>query len=124
VRTAMLTARSLCRVYQGDVSEVARVRRDLAAYLAGIPQADDCILIGSELAANSIVHSGSRMIVIRCEIFPGYIWLEVQDAGADWHPRLPDPDRPHGCDLVELLSEDWGTERTARDRITWARVAR
>ena len=123
MRAAMLTARSLCRVYRGDASEVARVRRDLAGYLHGIPQADDVILIGSELAANAIVHSGSKMFVMRCEIFASYIWVEAQDSGADWHPRMPDG-RPHGTDLVELLSEDWGTERTERDRITWARVAR
>src|SRR5262245_35201039 len=123
VRTAAMKARSLCRVYRGNPSEVARVRRDLAAYLHGIPQSDDCILIGSELAANSVVHSGSKMFVIRCEIFPSYIWVEAQDSGADWHPRKPD-DRPHGTDLIELLSQEWGSERSTRDRITWARVGR
>ena len=124
MRTAMLTARSLCRVYRGEAAEVARVRRDLGMYLHGLPQADDVILIGSELAANSIVHSGSKMIVIRCEIFASYVWMESQDSGADWHPRMPD-DRPHGTNLVELLAEDWGSERSTRgDRVTWARVAR
>ena len=120
----MLTTRSLTRVYRGDPGEVARVRRDLAAYLRGIPQADDCILIASELAANSVVHSGSRMFIVRCEIFPSYIWIEAQDSGADWHARKPG-DRPHGTDLIELLAEDWGSERGSRgDRITWARIAR
>jgi anti-sigma regulatory factor (Ser/Thr protein kinase) len=123
VRAAMLTGQSLTRVYRGEPGEVARVRRDLAAYLRGIPQADDCILIGSELAANSVVHSGSRMFIVRCQIFPGYIWIEAQDGGADWNPRQPD-DRPHGTDLVELLAEEWGSERTSKDRVTWARVAR
>jgi hypothetical protein len=123
VRAAMLTTRSLTRVYRGDPGEVARVRRDLAAYLHGIPQADDVILIGSELAANSVVHSGSKMFVMRCEIFGSYIWIESQDSGSDWHPRQPD-DRPHGTDLIALLAEDWGSERSDRDRITWARVAR
>jgi serine/threonine-protein kinase RsbW len=120
----MLTARSLCRVYRADPGEVARVRRDLAAYLGSIPQADDAILIASELAANSSVHSGSNMFVMRCEIFPTYVWVESQDSGAAWNPRQPD-DRPHGTDLIELLSEEWGTERGTRgDRITWARVVR
>jgi anti-sigma regulatory factor (Ser/Thr protein kinase) len=125
MRTAMLTARSLTRVYRAEPGEVARVRRDLAAYLHGIAQADDVILIGSELATNSIVYSDSAMIIMRCEIFSSYIWVEAQDAGADWHPRQPD-DRPHGCDLIELLAgpDNWGTERTDRDRVTWARVAR
>ena len=63
------------------------------------------------------------MFIVRCEIFAGYVWIEAQDSGADWHPRLPD-DRPHGTDLLTLLSEEWGTERTDRDRITWARIAR
>jgi anti-sigma regulatory factor (Ser/Thr protein kinase) len=120
----MLTARSLCRVYRGDPGEVARVRRDLAVYLGSIPQADDAILIVSELAANSVVHGASQMFVVRCEIFSTYVWIESQDSGTDWNPRQPD-DRPHGTDLIELLAEEWGTERSTRgDRITWARVAR
>jgi anti-sigma regulatory factor (Ser/Thr protein kinase) len=85
----MLTGQALTRVYRGDPGEVARVRRDLTALLHGIPQADDVILIGSELAANSVVHSGSRMFIIRCEIFASYVWIESQDSGADWHPRTP-----------------------------------
>jgi len=124
VRTAMMTARSLSRVYRGKPGEVARVRRDLAAYLGSIPQTDDVILIASELAANSVVHSDSKMFVMRCEIFASYIWVEAQDSGSDWHPRVPD-DRPHGTDLIELLAEEWGTEVSTRgDRVTWARVAR
>jgi serine/threonine-protein kinase RsbW len=122
VRTAMLTARSLCRVYRGNPGEVARVRRDLGAYLGGIPQADDTILVASELAANAVVHSDSKMFVVRCEVYTTYVWVEVQDSGAEWHPRLPD-DRPHGTDLIELLAEEWGSERSDRgDRITWARI--
>jgi serine/threonine-protein kinase RsbW len=124
VRTAMMTARSLTRVYRAEPGEVARVRRDLAAYLGSLPQADDAVLIASELAANAVVHSGSKMFVVRCEIFPAYVWVEAQDSGSDWHPRVPD-DRPHGTDLIELLAEEWRTERgTKGDRITWARVAR
>ncbi len=123
MRTEMLTARSLCRVYRGDPGEVARVRRDLGAYLRGIAQADDVILVASELAANCVVHSGSKMFVMRCEIFATYIWVESQDSGSEWNPRQPD-DRPHGTDLIELLSEEWGTERGGGgDRVTWARVA-
>jgi serine/threonine-protein kinase RsbW len=123
VRPATMTTRPLVRVYRGEPEQVARVRRDVAGYLHGMPQADEVVLIASELAANSIIHGGSAMIVIRCEIFVGYIWIESRDAGADWHPRQPD-DRPHGTDLIELLAEDWGTDRTGRDRVTWARVAR
>jgi serine/threonine-protein kinase RsbW len=123
MRTAMM-AGSLTRVYKGEPGEVARVRRDLAGYLGSIPQADDCVLIASELAANSVVHSGSKMFVIRAEIFATYVWIESEDSGADWHPRLPD-DRPHGTDLIELLADEWGSERSTRgDRITWARIAR
>lgn len=123
MRTATTTG-GITRVYRADPGEVAGVRRDLAAYLGGIPPADDVILIASELAANSVVHSGSKMFVIRCEIFSSYVWVESQDSGADWHPHRPD-DRPHGTDLIELLAEEWGSERTTEgDRVTWARVAR
>ena len=91
---------------------------------AASPRPTTLILIASELAANSVVHSASKMFVMRCEIFSAYVWIESQDSGADWKPRQPD-DRPHGTDLIELLAAEWGTERSTQgDRITWARVAR
>ena len=122
--TAMMTARSLCRVYRGELAEVARVRRDLAVCLRGVPRADDVVLAASELAANCVVHARSRMFIIRCEIFPGaYVRVEAQDAGADWQERPPG-DRPHGMDLIQALAVEWGTGRIiGGDRVTWARLA-
>jgi hypothetical protein len=41
------------RTFHGHTSQVAQVRRDIAAYLDGCPAADDAILIVSEIAANA-----------------------------------------------------------------------
>jgi hypothetical protein len=51
------------------------------------------------------------MFVVRCEIFSTYVWIESQDSGAHWNLRQPD-DRPHGTDLIELLADERGTERS------------
>jgi serine/threonine-protein kinase RsbW len=126
VHTAVATAR-YSQIYRGHAIQVARVRRDLAAFLGSCPVADDVILVASELASNSILHSRSRagFFTLTCEIYPGYCWIEVEDAGGPWRTRAPDPERPHGLAIVEALAGgpgEWGSEVTgAGDRVTWAR---
>jgi hypothetical protein len=114
------------RTFHGRPDQVAQVRRDIAAHLAGQPAADDAVLIASELAANALTHSASagEFFTIRCEVYPGYVWVEAEDLGGPWHCRTPD-DRPHGLDIIEALTgpDGWGTETTSDgDRITWARL--
>lgn len=82
----------------------------------------DC---GEELATNAIRHSASNehFFQVRCEVFPDYVWVEVQDLGGVWHCRQRDG-RPHGLDIVAVLvGDNWGVETTSDgDRIVWARV--
>jgi two-component sensor histidine kinase len=98
----------------------------VASYLAGCPAADDAVLTTSELAANSVVHSasGGEFFTVRCQAYPDYVWVEVEDLGGPWRARQPDG-RPHGLDLVNALAgpDNWGTETTSDgDRIVWARL--
>ena len=121
------TVAKFCQVYPGNAGQVAKVRHDLAAFLGTCPVSDDVILCASELASNSVLHSHSRlgMFTVRCDLYPDYAWLEVQDAGGPWRTRLPDPDRPHGLQVVEALTgpDDWGTELSGEhDRVTWCRL--
>jgi serine/threonine-protein kinase RsbW len=114
------------RTFHGHASQVAEVRRDIAAYLDGCPAADDAILIVSEIVSNAIVHSGSNgeSFTVRSETFRDYIWIECEDRGGPWHCAQPD-DRPHGLDIIEALAgpDNWGTEATGnRGRIVWARL--
>jgi hypothetical protein len=112
--------------FHGQADQVGRVRRDIARHLAGCPAADDAVLIASELAANSVMHSASagEFFTVRCETHPGYIWIEVEDLGGPWQPTQPDG-RPHGLDIITALAgpDNWGADTTSDgDRIVWARL--
>ena len=114
------------RTFHGRADQVGQVRRDMARHLAGCPAADDAVLIASELAANSVLHSASagEFFTVRCDAHPGYIWIEVEDLGGPWQLRQPD-DRPHGLDLIGALAGPghWGADTTSDgDRIVWVRL--
>jgi hypothetical protein len=114
------------RTFPGHASQVAQVRRDIAAYLDGCPAADDAIVIVSEIVTNAIVHSHSNgeSFTVRSEIFRDYVWIECEDLGGPWQCGRPD-DRPHGLDIIGALAGpgNWGTETTSsRGRIVWARL--
>jgi serine/threonine-protein kinase RsbW len=112
--------------YHGRADQVRRVRAAVAAHLGDCPVTDDAILIVSELVTNSILHSESKgeFFTVRAELFPSYVWLEVEDLGGAWQCRQPD-ERPHGLEIVGTLAgaDNWGVEMTGDgDRIVWARL--
>ena len=120
------TAMQYQRTFHGRADQISRVRRDVASYLAGCPAADDAVLIASELAANAVTHSASagEFFIVRCETYPDYVWIEVEDLGGPWQLAQPD-DRPHGLDIITALAgpDNWGTDTTSDgDRIVWARL--
>src|SRR5260370_1098686 len=124
-RAAAEAATRYQRTFHGRADQVSQVRREVASYLAGCPAADEAVLITSELAANSVVHSasGGEFFTVRCEAYPGYVWIEVEDLGGPWQLRQPDG-RPHGLDIIGALAgpDNWGTDTTSDgDRIVWAR---
>ncbi len=114
------------RTFRGRPDQVSRVRREIAAHLDGCPAAGDAVLIASELAANSVMHSASagEFLTVRCQAYPDYLWIECEDLGGPWHPR-PADDRPHGLDIIDALAgpDNWGVETTSDgDRVVWARL--
>jgi two-component sensor histidine kinase len=114
------------RTFHGRADQVGQVRRDLARHLAGCPAADDAVLIASELAANSVLHSASagEFVTVRCDVHPSYLWIEVEDLGGPWQLTQPD-DRPHGLDIIGALAGpgNWGADTTSDgDRIVWVRL--
>jgi len=114
------------RTFHGRADQVSQVRREIAAHLARCPAAEDAVLIASELAGNAVLRSQSRgeSFTIRCQAYPAYLRIEVEDLGGPWHPRPPG-DRPHGLDIITALAgpDNWGTETTTDgDRIVWARL--
>ena len=124
---AAQTAISYQRTFPGRADQVGLVRRDIASYLAGHRAADDAVLIASELAANSVLHSASadEHFTVRCQACPGHVRIEVEDLGGPWHPGHPgQPDsRPHGLDIITALTgpDGWGVDTTSQgNRIVWA----
>jgi hypothetical protein len=110
--------------FQGRAEEIARVRREMAAYLGQCPVADDMVLVADELASNSVLHTRSRggTFHVRCELSPGSARVEVEDTGGPWRTRTGD-DRPHGLNIVQALTgaDGWGTEQTrGGTRLVWA----
>lgn len=121
---ATATATAYEGTFHGRADEVARVRKEIAAYLGECPVADDLVLIADELASNSVLHTKSRggSFHVRCELSPGSARVEVEDMGGPWRTRKQ-ADRPHGLDIVQALTgpDGWGTDRTPGDtRVVWA----
>jgi anti-sigma regulatory factor (Ser/Thr protein kinase) len=113
-------------VFRGRPDEVGRARVAVARSLAGCPVADDAVLIASELAANAVVHSGSRgqFFAVRCLVRRSSCRVEVEDCGGLWRPGPRDRSRPHGLDLVEALAgpDNWGVAGDSSGRVVWARL--
>jgi anti-sigma regulatory factor (Ser/Thr protein kinase) len=124
---AAAATRRYAGTYPADPAQVRRARAALAAMLRGCPLADDAILIASEFATNSVVHSDSRdggEFTLRAEVHQDYIRIEVEDAGGPWRGGPRDDGRPHGFDLVEAIvgPRNWGLDGDMCGRIAWARI--
>jgi len=102
----------------------------LAGYLDGWtdgPQADDALLVVSELATNAVQH-GVGDVVVRAEIdAERAIQLSVTDA-SDRLPALQavDPRRVGGLGLriVDQVASDWGVSPFPGGKTVWATIAR
>ena len=115
--------------YRARPRQVRDARHAAGQFLAGGARADETLLICSELATNSVLHSRSEddgKFILRVVVYAEYIWIECEDAGGPWLAR-PGDGRPHGLDVVHALcgAGGWGVEdldggRTGR--VVWARL--
>jgi serine/threonine-protein kinase RsbW len=115
--------------YPAEPGQVRHARAALAGWLRGWPQADEAILIASEFAANSVLHSASRdggEFTLRAELRADWLRIEVEDAGGPWRDGLRDDSRPHGLDVVAAIADpgNWGIDGDARGRTAWATLGR
>jgi anti-sigma regulatory factor (Ser/Thr protein kinase) len=113
--------------FPAEPGQVRHARAALAGWLDGWPWADEAILVCSELATNSVVHSASRdggAFTLRVEIGPDRLRIEVEDAGGPWNGGARDEGRPHGFDVVAAIAGpgNWGIDGDVRGRIAWARL--
>jgi len=117
-----------------DKRAPAAARAAVARHLDGRAP-DDVLerarLVASELATNSVRHSGAasdERLVLRIVSSPSSVRVEVEDRGCAGviAPRPPDPQGTtggYGLHLVQTLSRRWGMEQTAgRATRVWADV--
>jgi len=84
------------------------------------------ILCLSELAANAVLHSGSRRpggtFTVRIEGCLGAsLRIEVADDGGPWLAAAPDPGSGRGLDIIRALAAQWGVATSPVGRTVWAR---
>jgi anti-sigma regulatory factor (Ser/Thr protein kinase) len=113
--------------YPAEPRQVGAARAALTGWLAGCPRADEAVLVASEFATNSVLHSASRhggVFTLRVEVGEDRLRIEVEDAGGPWRGGARDDGRPHGFDVVAAMAGagNWGIEGDARGRVAWVRL--
>jgi anti-sigma regulatory factor (Ser/Thr protein kinase) len=130
ITTAAATGtRRYADAYPAEPGQVRHARAALAGWLGACPLADDAILIASEFATNSVLHSASRdggEFTLRAEVHQDHVRIEVEDAGGPWPDAPRDDGRPHGFDVVDAIAgpPNWGLDGDTAGRIAWARLGR
>jgi anti-sigma regulatory factor (Ser/Thr protein kinase) len=115
--------------YPAEPRQVGIARSALAGWLDGGPQADEAILVASEFATNSVLHSASRdggAFTLRAEVRQDHVRIEVEDAGGPWRGGTRDDGRPHGFDVVAAIAGpgNWGIDGDVCGRVAWAGLGR
>jgi hypothetical protein len=111
--------------YAAEPRQVGLARAALAGWLGGCPWADEAILVASEFATNSVLHSASRdggVFTLRAEVRQDWVRIEVEDGGGPLRDGLRDDGRPHGFDVVAAIAGagNWGVDGDDRGRVAWA----
>jgi anti-sigma regulatory factor (Ser/Thr protein kinase) len=119
--------RSHTGTYPAEPRQVGLARAALAGWLDGCPRKDEAILVASELATNSVLHSASRLggsFTLRAKVSQDCLRIEVEDAGGLWRDGSRDDGRPHGFDVVTAIAGpgNWGIGGDERGRVAWARL--
>ena len=79
--------------YPARPRHVRDARHAVEEFLSGCAADNDTLLICSELATNSVLHSRSKddgKFILRVTVHAEYIWIECRDAGGPWLARHGD----------------------------------
>ncbi|MFC7387292.1 ATP-binding protein [Sphaerisporangium rhizosphaerae] len=105
---------------------VAEARRWLGKILDGHLRRDDAVLLLSEAATNSLVHTGSTAIRVAVTIEEnGDVRVEVADEGGTTIPSLPAHhddalnSSGRGVRLIQALSTRWGFTEDHPRHVLW-----
>jgi anti-sigma regulatory factor (Ser/Thr protein kinase) len=110
--------------YPGSIEHVSTVRADLRALLRDCPVTDDVILCASELAANAVRHSRSRLsggtFTVRAavDLTRRSIRVEVEDHGGPWTTAPDEPTGHHGLDILRALAKSGASTATTRPALS------
>ena len=111
-----VTATMYAGTFHGRPDQVRRARAAVARYLDGCPAADDAVLVVSEIASNSVLHSrsGGEFFAIRCQLYPDYAWDRVRRSRRRLAPQAAGRASPR-LDVVEALAgpNGWAPRRPA-----------
>jgi anti-sigma regulatory factor (Ser/Thr protein kinase) len=93
------------RAFGGSANQVRAARQFVREHLAGHPAAGDAVAVASELVANSVMHSASRLgsgkFLVRVIALDGrHAAVTVTDQGGPFAPRAADPDGESGRGLA------------------------
>ncbi len=109
-------------------SDASAVRRAAGLLLEeqSVPEADDVVLVVSELVTNAVLH-GSAPRSIAIDITPIDVVVEVSDASSAV-PVVRDADLlcagGNGMRIVDRLATSWGVEQNPVGKTVWFRLDR
>lgn len=110
---------------------VQAARRGVRALLeeTDCARIDDAELIVSEFASNAVLHSRSAGVdgsfTVALEVKPGWVRLEVADAGpaAETGRGHPDDEHRRGLLIVDAVADRWGHQRPSGGcAVFWAEL--
>jgi anti-sigma regulatory factor (Ser/Thr protein kinase) len=109
----------------GSCARARQVVRDAAASW-GLSEdlADDAQLVVTELVSNGLDH-GEGLITLTVSRRAGGMLVEVHDESSKQplvRPVDPSSARGRGMQLVQALSERWGTTPEVRGKVVWAEL--
>jgi serine/threonine-protein kinase RsbW len=115
------------RAFPGTRDQVREVRRWLTALLPPSPARDEIILIASELATNTVVHtlSGKAGGLFEVDVTwkPPSVRIAVRDGGGSNQPHVirgAQEEAQRGLHLVAEIAASWDFAEDAAGRVVWA----
>ncbi|MFF3938325.1 ATP-binding protein [Streptomyces phaeofaciens] len=125
-----------CRIFPGQVWQVAEARHFVAALLEGqgANLVDDAVLVVGELAANAVRHTRSGWyrgwFLVAVHLRDDMVRVEVTDQGGDDEPLVRSvtslaEEGGRGLLMIAACAKDWGVkDRPAGGRCVWAELSR